>query len=49
MNTAEIIKFLKISENTLRTHRRHILSKNLCNFEQALYSFNLWNGSKQNT
>lgn len=49
MNTDEVIKHLKISENTLRTHRRHILSKNLCNFEQALYCFNLWNGSKQNT
>lgn len=46
MNTESILKTLKISKNTLHTHRRNIFSKNLCNFEQAIESFHLWHGAK---
>ncbi len=48
MNTETILKTLKISNNTLHTHRRNIFSKNQCNFEQAIESFHLWHGSKAN-
>ena len=45
MNSKSIIKKLKITENTLRSHRRHILARNSCNFEQAMFSYNEWFGT----
>lgn len=48
MNTETILKILKISNNTLHAHRRHIFIKNHCNFEQAMQCFNLWHGTKNN-
>jgi len=42
MSTEMILKKFKFSENTLRTHRRNILNKNMCTFEQVIYSYNEW-------
>ncbi len=42
MSTEMIIKKLNFSVNTLRTHRRNILNKNMCTFEQVIYSYNEW-------
>jgi two-component system secretion response regulator SsrB len=40
LSNNEIIERFNYNENTLRTHRRHILHKNKCNFEQLLACYN---------
>lgn len=40
MSNSDIIKRFNYNENTLRTHRRHILFNNNCTFEHLLASFN---------
>jgi DNA-binding NarL/FixJ family response regulator len=39
MSNSDIVKKFNYNENTLRTHRRHILHKNKCNFEQLLANY----------
>lgn len=39
LSNNEIIENFKYNENTLRTHRRHILHKNKCNYEQLIASY----------
>jgi DNA-binding NarL/FixJ family response regulator len=39
LSNNEIIEKFNYNENTLRTHRRHILHKNKCNYEQLLASY----------
>lgn len=39
LSNNEIIEKFNYNDNTLRTHRRHILHKNKCNYEQLIASY----------
>lgn len=47
MSNSDIIERFQLNENTLRTHRRHILFNNKCNYEQLLFCFNSFHEAEE--